>query len=224
MKKLTLIISAVLIVSSMQAQLHFGPQIGFSSSTLTSNIDDIKTSVTNNFMFGAFARFGEKIYVQPEVNWLTQGSVFKYPEVNLGGSDLSPFQQDIKLNSINIPVSVGWRMIDLKIVNVRIFIGLNVDIVTKKTINNSQDVSDVDKDLFKPITDADIENYIWNYHAGLGVDVLMFALDVKYIGSFGEPIVGSIIYNVNPDTDKGKEHSISSSSGMFLVTLGWKIF
>lgn len=221
MKKLTLIISAVLIVSSMQAQLHFGPQIGFSSSTLTSNIDDIKTSVTNNFMFGAFVRFGEKIYVQPEVNWLTQGSVFKYPEVNLGDSDLSPFQQDIKLNSINIPVSVGWRMIDLKIVNVRIFIGLNVDIVTKKTINNSQDVSDVDKDLFKPITDADIENLIWNYHAGLGVDVLMFALDVKYIGSFGEPIMGNINYE---DENGPHSTSLSSSSGMFLVTLGWKIF
>ena len=217
MKKIALIISAILIVFSIQAQLHFGPQIGFSSSKLTSNVDSIKTSFKNNFMFGAFVRIGEKIYVQPEVNWLTQGSVFKYPEVDLGGSDLSPFEQDIKLNSINIPVSVGWRMIDLKVVNIRIFIGLNTNIVTKKTINNSEDVSGVDEELFKPITESDIKNLTWNYHAGVGVDVLMFALDVKYIGAFGKPILGNIKYN-------SATHSISSSSSMFLVTLGWKIF
>ncbi len=216
MKKITLIISAILCVTSMQAQFHIGPQIGFSSSKLTTNIDDITTSLKTNFMFGAFARFGEKIYVQPEVNWLTQGSVFKYPEVNLGGSDLSPFQQEIKLNSINIPVSLGWRIIDLKVVNIRIFIGLNADIVTKKTINNSEDVSGIDEDLFKPITDSDIKNLAWNYHIGVGVDVLMFALDAKYVGAFGEPIMGNLKYN-------GANHNISSSSGMFLVTLGWKI-
>lgn len=220
MKKVSLIISAILIVTSIHAQFHIGPQIGFSSSKLTSNVDDISTDAKNNFMFGAFARFGEKIYVQPEVNWLTQGSVFKYPEVNLGGSDLSPFQQDIKLNSINIPVSLGWRMINLKIVNVRIFIGLNTNIVTKKTINNSEDVSGIDEDLFKPITESDIKNLAWNYHAGVGVDVLMFAIDVKYIGAFGEPILGDIKYE---DKDGSHSPSLSSSSGMFLVTLGWKI-
>jgi len=169
-------------------------------------------------MFGAFARFGNKIYVQPEVNWMTSGSVFKYPEVDLGGVDLSPFEQDIKLNSINIPVSLGWRIINLEIINIRIFAGVNASIVTQKTINNSQDVSDISEDVFKPITEADIKDLNWNYHAGLGVDVLMFALDVKYVGAFGEPIVGSIKYN-------GTEQSIGTNGGsMFLVTLGWKIF
>lgn len=219
MKKISLIISAVLIVTSIQAQLHFGPQIGFTASKLTSNVDDITTSFKNNFMFGAFVRIGEKIYVQPEINWMTQGSVFKYPEVDLGGGgvNLSPFQQDIKLNTINIPATLGLRLINLEIVNVRVFIGLNANIVTNKSINNSEDMSDVDEDLFNPITESDIKDLTWNYHAGVGVDVLMFALDVKYIGAFGEPIVGNIKYN-------SETHTISSSSSVFLVTLGWKIF
>lgn len=217
MKRITLIISAILIVTSMQAQFHFGPQIGYNATRLTTNIDDITTSLGNNFLFGAFARFGEKIYVQPEVNWMTQGSVFKYPEVDLGGSDLSPFQQDIKLNSINIPVSLGWRIINLEIVNIRLAGGIAANIVTNKTINNSQDISDVDEDLFKPITESDIEDLNWNYQVGVGVDVLMFALDVEYIGAFGEPIVGDIKYNE-------ETHNISSSGNMFQVTLGWKIF
>ena len=217
MKKSALFISALLIVSAMQAQFHFGPQIGYTATKLTLDVDDISSSMGSNFMFGAFVRIGEKIYVQPEVNWMTTGSVFKYPEVNLGGSNLSPFEQDIKVNSINIPVSLGWRIIDLKIVNIRLFGGVNANIVTGKTINNSEDVSDISDDLFKPITDADIEDLNWNYQAGVGVDVLMFAIDVKYIGAFGEPIMGDVKYNE-------ETHSISSSASKFLVTLGWKIF
>ena len=218
MKRITILLIAVITSTTMFGQFHFGPQIGYSASKLSLNTDDITSDLSSNFMFGAFVRIGEKIYVQPEVNWMTSGSVFKYPEVDLGGVDLSPFQQDIKLNSINIPVTLGWRIINLHIVNVRLFGGVNANIVTKKTINNSQDVSDVDEELFKPITDADIKDLNWNYHVGVGVDVLMFALDVKYVGSFSEPIVGDLKYNE-------VEKTIGTKSGsMFLVTLGWKIF
>lgn len=217
MKKITLVIAVFLISGSLFAQFHFGPQIGYSASKLSLNTSDITSSLKSNFLAGLFVRMGKKIYVQPEVNWMTSGSVFKYPEVNLGGSDLSPFEQDIKLSSINIPVSLGWRIINLEIVNIRIFAGINANIVLNKTINNSQDISDVDEDLFKPITDADIKDLAWNYQAGLGVDVLMFAIDVKYVGAFGEPIAGDIHYNE-------QTKSISSNSSMFLVTLGWKIF
>lgn len=217
MKKITLIIAAFLISGSIFGQFHFGPQIGYSATKLSLNTSDITSSLKSNFLAGVFVRMGQKIYVQPEVNWMTEGSVFKYPEVDLGGSDLSPFQQDIKLSSINIPVSLGWRIINLEVVNIRIFAGINANIVLNKTINNSQDISDVDEDLFDPITESDIKDLAWNYHAGVGVDVLMFALDLKYVGSFGEPITGDILYNDQTQT-------ISSKGSMFLVTLGWKIF
>jgi hypothetical protein len=217
MKKITLIIAAFLISGSMFAQFHFGPQIGYSASKLSLNTSDITSSLKSNFLAGVFFRFGKKIYVQPEVNWMTSGSVFKYPEVNLGGSDLSPFEQDIKLSMINIPVSLGWRIVNLEVVNIRIFAGVSANIVLNKTINNSQDISDVEDDLFKPIMEADIKDLAWNYQAGLGVDVLMFAIDVKYVGAFGEPIAGDITYN-------NETKSISSKGSVFLVTLGWKIF
>jgi len=178
MKRLSILLIAVITSTTMFGQFHFGPQIGYSASKLSLNTDDITSGLSNNFMFGAFVRIGEKIYVQPEVNWMTTGTVFTYPEVDLGGVNLSPFEQDIKLKTINIPVSVGWRIINLEIANIRLFVGVNASIVTDKTINNSQDLSDVEEDIFKPITEADINDLNWNYHAGVGVDVLMFALDV----------------------------------------------
>ena len=124
MKKVLFFAIAVLSFSALSAQFHFGPQIGYTASKLTTNTDEIKSDFKNNFLFGAFVRIGEKIYVQPEVNWLTQGGIWKDEEVD----------EEIEMNykTVQIPVSVGWRMIDLKLVNIRIFGGLAANIATNK--------------------------------------------------------------------------------------------
>lgn len=217
MKKLAVLLIAIITSTTMFGQFHFGPQIGYSASSLTMNTDDITSNLKSNFMFGAFVRLGNKIYIQPEVNWMTQGSVFKIPVIGLGGIDLSPVEQDIKLNTINIPVSLGWQIIDLKVVNIRLFGGVNANIITNKTIDTTDPDNGIEDGFVTPITDADISDLVWQYHVGVGVDVLMFALDVKYVGAFGEPIVSDIMYD-------GATHTVGSKSSTFLVTLGWKIF
>lgn len=199
MKKVLLLAVAILSFSALSAQFHFGPQIGYTASKLTTNTDEIKSDFKSNFLFGAFVRIGEKIYVQPEVNWLTQGGVWKEEEVD----------EEVKMTykTIQIPVSVGWRMIDLKLVNIRIFGGLAANIATNKEmkINN----------ITEPIEDADWNDLVWNYQVGAGVDVLMFAVDVKYMGGINNLYKGDLQYD-------GK--TLSTKSNMFTVTLGWKIF
>ncbi|MFK5856469.1 MAG: porin family protein [Bacteroidota bacterium] len=217
MKKTALIISAILLVTTIQAQLHFGPQIGFNASKLTLDTKDITTNLGTNFLFGAFVRIGEKIYVQPEVNWMTAGSVFKYPSISWEGTDLSPVEQDVTVSSIQIPVTVGWRIINLTVVNIRVFTGAAANIITNKTINTTDTDNSIGKGLIEPLTDANISDMTWQYHIGAGVDVLMFALDVKYTGAFSNILDGSIKYDA-------ETHSVSSSTNMFVVTLGWKIF
>lgn len=198
MKKFTLIIFAILIATAMQAQFHFGPQIGYTSSKLTTNLTDVTSSVKSNFMFGVFARFGEKIYVQPEVNWLTQGGIWE------GKVDE---KIEMTYKTIQIPVSLGWRIIDLKVVNIRLFGGVAANIATNKKI----EIENIDE----PIVDADWNDLIWQYQVGAGVDVLMFALDVKYMGGMNELMKNDI---------KIDGTSISTKSNLFTVTLGWKIF
>jgi hypothetical protein len=217
MKKIILIIAAFLIVTSINAQFHFGPQIGYTASKLTLDAKDISTDLGSNFLFGAFVRIGNKIYIQPEVNWMTAGSVFKYPSITWEGTELSPVEQDVKLNSIQIPASLGWRIINLEIVNIRLFTGAAANIITNKTINTTDTDGSIEKGLISPITDANISDLTWQYHFGVGVDVLMFALDVKYTGAFNSLLDGNIVYDE-------QSHSISSTTNMFIVTLGWKIF
>ncbi len=200
MKKIGLVIAAVLIVSSIQAQLHFGPQIGFTSSKLTTNFSDYSSEVKSNFLFGAFVRIGEKIYVQPEINWLTQGGVWENSTIDN--------KIEMKYKTVQIPVSVGWRIIDLKLVNIRVFGGFAANIATDKEMK----IDDIDE----PITDADWNDLAWQYQIGAGVDVLMFALDVKYMGGLNNLYKGDdFVYDGT---------TLSTKSNLFTITLGWKIF
>jgi len=163
MKKLLMLFIALATSGIMYGQLHFGPQIGFSSSNLSLNTDSITNNLKNNFMFGVFVRMGNKFYVQPEVNWVTQGSVFRYPSVSLNGVNLSPVEQNIKLSTIQIPVNAGYRIINIGVANIRVHGGVTASIVTDKTINNTDDDNSIGQDLLDPITEEDISDLQWQY-------------------------------------------------------------
>jgi hypothetical protein len=202
MKKTLLIISAVLFVTTIQAQLHFGPQIGYTGSKLTTNSSEITSTIKSNFLFGAFVRIGDKFYVQPEINWLTQGGIWEDD-----GIDVENEKIEMTYKTIQIPVSVGWRIIDLKLVNIRLFGGMSANIATNKEMEING--------IAEPIEDANWNDLIWQYQVGAGVDVLMFALDVKYVGGINDWTKNDISFD-------GK--TVSTKANMFMVTLGWKIF
>jgi len=202
MKKTLLFISAILLGATMQAQLHFGPQIGYTASKLTTNSSDITSSVKNNFLFGAFVRLGKKIYIQPEINWLTQGGIWE-----ADGVDMENHKLEMTYKTIQIPVNVGWRVIDLKLANIRVFGGVSANIAT----NKEMEIDGIDE----PIVNADWNDLVWQFQAGVGVDVLMFALDMKYVAGIND-------WNKTAIEFDGK--TLSTTSNMFMVTLGWKIF
>jgi hypothetical protein len=206
MKKIILISAALFITVFSYGQFHIGPQIGYTASNLSIDKDSITNGLKNNFVVGVFARFGKKIYVQPEINWLTQGSVFKYPSFG----NLSPIEQNIKLNTIQVPLNIGWRMINLEIVNIRIFAGVVANFITNTTITTSGG----DSNYYDALpTEDDFGKTQWQWDAGVGVDVLMFAIDVKYMGGMNN-ILKDFSYDGN---------TLSSKSNLFMVTLGWKI-
>jgi len=206
MKKIIVAFVAIVITLSSYGQFHVGPQIGYTASNLSLNTDSITNGLKSNFVAGVFFRFGEKIYVQPEINWLTQGSVFKYPSIG----SISPIEQNIKLNTIQVPLNIGWRIINLKVVNIRIFAGVLANFVTKTTITTSGG----DPNYYDALpTEDDFGKTQWQWDIGAGVDVLMFAIDVKYMGG-----INNILNDFTIDGT-----TISSKSNLFMVTLGWKI-
>ena len=208
MRKLVLTFVLIFASSMIFAQFTLGPKIGYNTSKLSVDQSDIETSLKNSFQFGIFARIGKKLYLQPEVNWLTQGGVFKQPEVT---GSISPFEQEIDLKTIQIPVIIGYKIINPKIINIRILVGPVASIITDKKIE-SKDISG----YIDPIKDADIEDMLWSIQLGAGVDILMFTIDVRYnIG------LNKVINDITID---GTPVTFASKVSGFSVSLGWKIF
>ncbi|VAW28927.1 hypothetical protein MNBD_BACTEROID07-11 [hydrothermal vent metagenome] len=204
MKKFSLFLVAILMSGIMYGQFHIGPQIGYTASKLSYKGSDINNSLKNNMLVGVFMRIGKKIYVQPEINYMTQGSVFKFP--TLGST--SVVEQDVSLKSIQVPLSLGWQFLNLKVVKLRIFGGATANFIVDKTIDTKNGSP---KNYLVP---DDFSNIQWQYQAGLGVDILMLTLDIKYYGGIND------IVNVKYDSNT---KTLNGGANVFEVTLGWKI-
>lgn len=206
MKKNILLFSFLLFTASTFSQFTFGPKIGYNSAKLSLDRNDISSELKNNFQFGVFFRVGTKIYIQPEINWVTQGSIFKTSE----NTDFPEFEQEVKLNTVQIPLMIGARVIDLKLFNLRVFGGPTASIVTKTKINNNLATA------IEPITKADLKDIIWSVQVGAGIDISKATIDIRY--NFG---INNVMDFVEID---GGPVEFSSKTNGFNVTLGWKLF
>lgn len=207
MKRILLFLVAIIITTTAFSQISFGPKIGYNTAKLSLDRNDINSELKNNFQFGVFLRLGQKIYVQPELNFLTQGSIFKTP---LTEGTLSPFHQEVNLKTIQIPILIGIKLIDLKMVSIRVFGGPTASIVQDKTIVNKVE------SYIEPITSADISDIIWSFQVGGGVDVMGITVDVRYN-------VGLV--NVLNKVQVGDDLiPFESKTNGFAVSIGYKIF
>ncbi|MCF8234221.1 MAG: PorT family protein [Bacteroidales bacterium] len=209
MKRILLVFTIIALAHTSFAQFSFGPKIGYNTSKLSVDRSDIETNLKNSFQFGLFARFGKKYYLQPEINWLTQGGVFNNPDDDASG--LSPFKQEIALKTVQVPVMVGIKLINLSILNLRAQVGPVANFVTDKEIE-----SDQIQGYIQPIEQADLKDIFWSAQLGLGVDVLMFTLDVRYNLGLSKVI--------NDVETKDERINFDSKPSGFNISLGWKIF
>lgn len=203
MKRIALLLTGLFMSTVMFGQFHFGPQVGYTSSTLSYDKNDIKSAMNNNIVFGVFARIGKKVYLQPELNYCTQGGVFRFNNLTV--------EQNAQLKSLQVPVSLGVKLLDMKVVKVRLFGGATANFVVDKKITTKNIVQTTSEYL----TLDNFKNANFQYQVGVGVDVLMLALDVKYYGPLTNLVNGTVT---------ASNSTIDAGSSVFMVTLGWKLF
>jgi hypothetical protein len=200
MKKLLLVLAAMFIVAVSNAQLpgiSFGPKIGVNLDKVTTNLSRINDKMKTGYDLGVFLRIGGKCYFQPELLYSTSGVNFSNVPVGSG----SPSKIDLK--SINVPLMFGARLINLKIVNVRILGGPIASFPVNKKVDYEGVPSSTQKVTYK---DAK-----WGAQFGAGVDVLMFTFDVRYNVDFNRNV-----------TQQANDFSWNKQAVNF--TLGWKLF
>lgn len=196
MKKIYLLFALLMVctISYTQSPITFGPKVGFTSYKLTTDMADVEESCKNGFEAGAFVRVKiKKFYLQPELYYSTKGGILKD----------SLFEQEIQLNTLNVPVLFGYTVIGKDAFNFRVFAGPIASFVVNKTIKLNGD------ELADDIADKSLKDAILGAQFGAGVDILMFTLDVRYEVGFNDLA--------------GDDFDASLKSNGLLISLGWKI-
>ncbi|MEI6695869.1 MAG: porin family protein [Bacteroidota bacterium] len=211
MKKIIFVLGIVFLFSSngfSQSPLNLGVKIGFNSSKMPTeftNVSDIKEQAKTGFLAGAFVRINlSSIYLQPEIYFTKKGGSFQ--SATIPQFQGKTFTQQTVLNTIDVPVLLGIKLINFKVVNLRLMAGPVISFVTSKDISYQVDGVNLGS-LPSPTTDY--KNTIWSIQAGAGIDVLKFTLDVRYE------------WGLNNISDNG---SMNSKTNLLNVSLGMKIF
>lgn len=233
MKKTFLLIVAMLMMGTAAFAggdfLTFGPKIGYQTSKLSYAKPDIKDGFANHFTFGVFGRVTiGRIYVQPELLYFRTSNIF---DVALGpGNNIFNIPENASINvtlrqmNLQLPVLVGFKIIDLDLIKLRAQVGPTANFVLKSKTLVDYKVNDVAGTQQEAGAGSgfDTRAVAWGAQVGLGADIWKFTLDINY--NFGL----SKVYDVLNNTTLGETFNFANTDkthqNMFMVTVGFKIF
>ncbi|HPC26459.1 MAG TPA: porin family protein [Paludibacteraceae bacterium] len=215
--------SAIFLLCGIFAygQIDFGFKLGYNSSVGLNDLNSItkgkytldsaKIDAKNNFMVGAFSRinFG-KIYLQPELLYV--GGKKNYSEtVIVSEGNTASYDKKVTMSMIDIPVLLGYKLLDLKLANVRVFIGpkFRFNAGSKFKVENFNSTGEISKDdITKEIKKSQV-----GLESGLGVDILKLTIDARF----------NLIKDMYQT--KLKEVTIDDfQANTIQISVGWKIF
>jgi len=163
--------------------------------------------VWNNFQAGVFARIGfNKVYFQPELLYSIQKKDYILTLNDAVNKNVS-VDKLVNISTVDVPLLLGYKILDLKILNVRAFAGPKLRFDAGSTLGYTKltggnfDANSLLSDVKKAQLGLDM---------GVGVDLLMLTLDVRY------NLIGNMY--------DAKLSDFNLPSSTFVISLGWKIF
>jgi len=191
MKRLFLSMFLIFTALSIFAQVKFdlGLKGGINCSKISFDVDDYSSELVTKTHFGAFARIGlNRIFIQPEFYFSGKGgdatsNVF---------STLTSF--DYK--TMDIPVLLGFRLIQKKAFDLHIVAGPVFSNITSEDVTGSNLTNQSYKD-----------NYV-GIQYGLGFDILFLTFDARMENGLGT-------FYTQPE--------VSGKNQMIMLSVGFKI-
>ena len=175
------------------AQFTIGPKVGANYSSLPSRVQALKDEPVTGYHAGVFMRLGGRLHLQPEAYLIQKGSDLQWKQT---GSQLLKGQ--VRYNSIDVPILLGYKLIDGKLANLRLVGGPVASFIMTK---------DPDGVTEWPGENNRYEDQVWGLLGGVGLDVGNLTLDVRYETGLDQVNQG-----------------LKQSSQSFSVSLGWKLF
>ena len=221
MKKVIITAAILLCVSFANAQINFGVKAGYNSSlgandlgSITNgsyNLKSVNSEYKNGFQAGVFLRLNaSKLYFQPELLY-AMGK--KNYDMNVTSSDntiTGTFNKNVTVSTVDVPLLLGYKVLDLKVANLRVFAGPKLRFNAGSTL----DFKNVTGGNFNTADlQQDVKAAQLGLEAGFGVDVLMLSLDFRY------QVINDMYQTKLKDVTIDK-----IPANTFVISLGWKIF
>lgn len=183
-KRMILCAAFLAVTASGFSQLAFGPKAGIN---FTNFVD--KTTMNEGVDVGIFLRLGKTLYFQPEFEYSFNSS---YLKDIWEGDDFDR----IETHYLNIPVMIGYKLLNSSLFNFRFFIGPRIGFMVKNNFSENEN----------PFGTLQIGGRV-----GLGIDIWRFVLDGCYDFSGNQP---------NSDLESTKWRK----QNKFCISLGFKLF
>ena len=183
--------------------INFGVKAGINVNRLETRIERFINENYIGFNGGVFARFNfKRFHIQPELNFSMIGGEGFFEN---GG------RYEIKSNTFELPVAVGYKVLDFKLINIRINAG------PFASVSVSRSVYVIDPDYPSNSSFTSDKTPLWNggILLGLGSDIWRFTIDARYKFGFVE-MLGSNVLVQDPGA--------GFKNGHFEFSLGFKIF
>lgn len=235
MKRLLLSFVLVALTTSLFAQLpvSLGIKGSINSSKITTDnfisgasdysLSDFKKDAANGFNVGAFLRLKlGKAFIQPELLYSLQKGKTTFDASKISESDPNAPQglsgaitQNVDMKSIQIPVLLGVKVLDLKVASVNLMTGPAMSFpldnsTIKLNPSSGVDLTGVKYDM------KNFKNNTWDWQLGAGVDVAMLSFDVRYswaLTNVSEGISNKDLYDIG---FKNKGNTLTLSLGIRL--------
>ncbi len=146
-------------------KLVINPQIGVNGSTLSGNPEGVKNEANVGWQIGGYLRYGKRFYIQPGIFWHYMSTETT--------SDVNDVKFDSKISTIQVPVCIGFNIVDSSALVFRAFAGAAVSFVTSVDENQY-----FEKDH--------INDTQWLGRIGVGLDFTMFTVDLGYDYGFSK--------------------------------------
>ncbi len=199
MKRILIFIAIMFLPLAAFSKFNAGITIGYNATVLTSDWDNINSSLESGLQAGIFARFGETFFLQPELLYASRGG---YAELQNEAVQIAGSGSGIHTGIFQIPVLLGVKIIDGDMFGFNIQAGPVMSLVASKGVSGVGDV----------FTKKGLEDFSWGVQVGAGIDFLSFSLNARYEYSLSDIYEGS--YGAT---------NFSAKANTFLITLGWKL-
>ena len=183
--------------------LSLGVKVGYSTTlsfdeswrgSESSIVNQFDYDNASGFCFGGFARFGNRIFIQPELLY-----IYEKQDVQLVINSAS-LSKNNELSVIDFPVLLGYKVIDSNLLKLSGLIGPRFRINAGTTFNDNDIVNATHEDITMGLT------------LGCDLDLMNFVLGVRYNMSPSMTSFEDITNSTNTS---------SQSTNGFALTLGW---